>query len=72
MIRFFELENFIDVIYDDNPQVNFLNFGINKIKVLNSKKMYKQNNYKLIILLHIHSINKPSIFPAVIWRLSRN
>ena len=28
----------------------FLNFGINKIKVLNSKKMYKQNNYKLIIL----------------------
>ena len=50
LIRFFELENFIDVIYDDNPQVNFLNFGINKIKVLNSKKMYKQNNYKLIIL----------------------
>lgn len=50
LIRFFELENFIDVIYDDNPQVDYLNFGIKKIKVLNSKKMYNQNRNKLIIL----------------------
>jgi len=50
LVKFFELENFLDTIYDDNPQVNYLKFGNKKIKVLGSRKMYRKNVNKFIIL----------------------
>ena len=50
LIKFFQLENLLETIYDDNPQVKFIEFDKKKIKVFNSKKMYKQKNNKLVIL----------------------
>ena len=50
LIKFFELENLIDVIYDDNQIVSFLKFDKKKIAVLKSDKMYHKNVNKILIL----------------------
>ena len=54
---FFNLQNKLKIIFDDNPQVKKLEFNDYNIKVQNSKFILKKNKNKILLIFAYRYLN---------------